>query len=81
MVGLYCLLLCDVRLPIVMPTYSICNVRFPIVIGNKVCCCCLRSAILCGSEAWCLKENEKAILRKTTEQRELWREPCVVRSN
>ena len=27
--------------------------------------CCVKSAILYGSEAWCLKENEKAILRRT----------------
>ena len=32
---------------------------------NKVYRCCIRSAILYGSEAWCLKENEKAILRRT----------------
>ena len=32
---------------------------------GKVCRCCVRSAILYGNEAWCLKENEKAILRKT----------------
>ena len=30
---------------------------------GKVYCCCVRSAILYGSETWCLKENEKAILR------------------
>ena len=27
--------------------------------------CCVRSAILYGSETWCLKENKKAILRRT----------------
>ena len=32
---------------------------------DKVYRCCVRSAILYGSEAWCLKENEKAILRRT----------------
>ena len=32
---------------------------------GKVYRCFLRSAILCGSETWCLKENEKAILRRT----------------
>ena len=31
----------------------------------KVYRCCVRSAILYGSEAWCLKESEKAILRRT----------------
>ena len=38
------------------------------LLGNrrgKVYCCCVRSAILYGSEAWCLKENENAILRRT----------------
>ena len=30
---------------------------------DKVYRFCVRSAILYGSEAWCLKENEKAILR------------------
>ena len=32
---------------------------------DKVYRCCIRSAIPNESEAWCLKENEKAILRKT----------------
>ena len=32
---------------------------------GKVCRCCVRSAILYGSKVWCLKENEKAILRGT----------------
>ena len=32
---------------------------------DKVYRCCVRSAILYGSEAWDLKENEKAILRET----------------
>ena len=30
----------------------------------KVYRSCIRSAILNGSEAWCLKENEKAILKR-----------------
>ena len=38
--------------------------RFPLKIEGKVYCCCVRSAILYGSETWCLKENEKSILRK-----------------
>ena len=33
--------------------------RFPLRIKGKVYHCCIRSAILNGSEAWCLKENEK----------------------
>ena len=32
---------------------------------GKVYRCGVRSAILKGREAWCLKENEKAILRRT----------------
>ena len=38
--------------------------RFPLKKG-KFYRCCIRSTILYGSETWCLKENEKAILRKT----------------
>ena len=34
--------------------------RFPLKMKD-----CIRSAILYGSEAWCLNENEKSILRKT----------------
>ena len=41
---------------------------------GKVYCCCVRSAILYGSEAWCSKENEKAILRRT--ERALVRAKC-----
>ena len=39
--------------------------RFPLKMKGKVYCCCVRSAILYGSETLCLKENEKAILRRT----------------
>ena len=39
--------------------------RFPLKMKGKVCRCCVRSAILYGSETWCLKENEKAIFRRT----------------
>ena len=39
--------------------------RFPLKMKSKVYRCCVRSAILYGSETWCLKENEKAILRRT----------------
>ena len=38
--------------------------RFPLKMNGKVCCCCIRSAVLYGSEAWWLKENEKAILKR-----------------
>ena len=46
--------------------------RFPLKMKGKVYRCCVRLAILYGSETWCLKENEKAILRRT--------ERAVVRS-
>ena len=39
--------------------------RFPLKMKGKVYHCCVRSAILYGNETWCLKENEKAILRRT----------------
>ena len=38
--------------------------RFAPRMKSKVYCFCIRSAILYGSEAWCLKENAKAILRR-----------------
>ena len=38
--------------------------RFPLRMKSKVYCCCIRSAILYGSETWCLKENKKAILSR-----------------
>ena len=40
--------------------------RFPLKMKGKAYHCCIRSAILYGSKAWSLKENEKAILRRTT---------------
>ena len=39
--------------------------RFPQRMKGKVYCCCVISAILHGIDEWCLKENEKAILRRT----------------
>ena len=39
--------------------------RFPLKMKGRVYCSCVRSAILYGSETRCLKENEKAILRRT----------------
>ena len=48
--------------------------RFFLKMKGKVYRSCLRSAILYGSEAWCLKENEKAILRKT--ERAMVRATC-----
>ena len=38
--------------------------RFSLRMKGKVYCCCVKSAILYGSEAWCLKENEKEILKR-----------------
>ena len=38
--------------------------RFPSKMKGKVYCSCVRSAILYGSETWCLKESEKSILRR-----------------
>ena len=40
-------------------------IRETLKMKGKVYRCCVRSAILYGSETWCLKENEKAILRRT----------------
>ena len=37
----------------------------------------VRSAILYGSEAWCLKESEMEIKREELGQEDLWREECV----
>ena len=39
--------------------------RCPLKMKGKVYRYGVRSAILYGSETWCLKENEKAILRRT----------------
>ena len=39
--------------------------RFPLKIKVKVCRCCVGSAILYEREIWCLRKNEKAILRRT----------------
>ena len=39
--------------------------RFPLTMKSKVYHSCITSAILYEIETWCLKENEKAILRRT----------------
>ena len=39
--------------------------RFPLKMKGKVYRCCVRSAVLYGSETWCTKENKKAILRRS----------------
>ena len=38
---------------------------------------CIISAMLCGSKAWCLRENEMAILRRT--EKAMMRAMCVVK--
>ena len=38
--------------------------KFPLRMKGRVYSRCVRSAILYGSETWCPKENEKAILRR-----------------
>ena len=48
--------------------------RFPLKMKGEVYRCCVRSAILYGSETWCLKENEKAFLRRT--ERAMLRAMC-----
>ena len=44
---------------------------------GKVYKSCVRSATLCGSEAWCLREKEMAILRRT--ERAIIRAMCSVK--
>ena len=46
--------------------------RFPLRMKDNVYRCCVRSSLLYGSEAWCLKENERAILKR--------KERAIVRS-
>ena len=48
--------------------------RFPLKMKGKVYRCCVRSAVLYGSETWCLRENEKAILRRA--ERAMLRAMC-----
>ena len=50
--------------------------RFPLKIKGKVYRCCVRPAILCGSETWCLKESEMTILRT---ERAMIRAMCDVK--
>ena len=38
--------------------------KFPLKMKGIVYRCCVRSAILYGSKAWCLKKNEGVILRR-----------------
>ena len=41
--------------------------KFPLRIKGRVHCCCIRSAILYESKAWCLKENEKLKFKENEE--------------
>ena len=50
--------------------------RFPLRLKGAVNKSYVRSAILYGSEAWCLKESEMSILRRT--ERSTVREMCGV---
>ena len=51
--------------------------RFSLKTKEKVYKSCVRSAMLYGSEAWCLREKEVAILRRT--ERALIRAMCGVK--
>ena len=51
--------------------------RFSLRMKGMVCRSCVRSAMLYGSEAWCLKENEMVILRRT--ERAMVRSMCGVK--
>ena len=44
---------------------------------EKICISCVRSAMLYGSEAWCLREKEMPILRRT--ERAMIRAMCGVK--
>ena len=48
--------------------------RFSLKMKGRVYRTCVRSAMLYGSETWCLRENEVAILRRT--ERAMVREMC-----
>ena len=43
----------------------LCGRKFLLKMKGKIYLSCIRSAMLYGSEMWCLRENEMAILRKT----------------
>ena len=47
---------------------------FPLKMKSKIYRCCVRSAILYASKTWCLKENEKAILKRA--ERAMVRTTC-----
>ena len=39
--------------------------RFSLRMKGMVYCSCVRSAMLYGSETWCLRKNEMTILKRT----------------
>ena len=51
--------------------------RFSLRMKGVVHCSCVRSAMLYGSETWCLRESEMAILRRT--ERAMVRSMCGVK--
>ena len=51
--------------------------RFSLKMKGKINKSCVKSAMLCGSEAWCLIEKEMAILRRT--ERAMIRAMCCVK--
>ena len=55
----------------------LCGRRFSLKIKGKIYRTCVRSAVLYGSETWCLKEEELAILRRT--ERAMVRAMCGVK--
>ena len=46
--------------------------RFSLKMKGMVYRSCVRSAMLYGSEMWCLRENEMVILRRTERGKGLW---------
>ena len=51
--------------------------RFSLRMKGMVYQSCVRPAMLCGSETWCLRESEMAILRRT--KRAMVRSMCKVK--
>ena len=51
--------------------------RFSLIMKGMVNQSCVRSAMLCGSETWCLRESEMSILRRT--ERAMVRSMCGVK--
>ena len=51
--------------------------KFSLKIKGRIYHSCVRSAMLYGSETWCLRKNEMAILKRT--ERAMMREMCGVK--